>query len=207
VDIDRPIDVKVMAGDIVALIEQLGLDRPDLVGYSMGGGVAFFTALQRPDLVRRLVIISTAMRDSAYYPELRAQQGQVTAEAAEFMKETPMYQLYASLAPRVEDWPRLVGKVGESMAAGFDHSAEVAKLQPPTLIMFADGDMSPPSHAVEVYEALGGGQQDGGWDKSGLPKHQLAIVPGETHYSMGATPKIVPVITAFLAEGEKGEEE
>ena len=54
----------------------------------------------------------------------------------------------------------------------------------PTLIVFADGDMSPPSHAVEIYERLGGGLHDGGWDKSGLPVHQLAIIPGETHYSI-----------------------
>jgi pimeloyl-ACP methyl ester carboxylesterase len=206
-DIDRPIDVKLMAGDVAALIEHLGLDRPDVVGYSMGGGVAFFLALQRPELVNRLVIISTAMRDSAYYPELRAQQGQVTAEAAEFIKQTPMYSLYSKLAPRIEDWPQFVGKIGASMAGGFDHKAEVPKLQPPTLIMFADGDMSPPSHAAEIYGLLGGGQRDGNWDKSGLPKHQLAIVPGETHYSMGDTPKIVPVIAAFLAEGEKIERE
>jgi pimeloyl-ACP methyl ester carboxylesterase len=199
-DIDRPIDVRLMAGDIAALIEHLGVDRPDLVGYSMGGGTAFFTALQRPELVNRLVLISTAMRDSAYYPEIRAQQGQVTAEQAEFMKQLPMYQLYASLAPRVEDWPALVQKIGDSLAGGFDYTADVPKLQIPTLIVFADGDMSPPSHAAEMYEALGGGKQDGGWDGSGLPIHELAIIPGETHYSVGGSPKLAPVVLAFLDE-------
>jgi pimeloyl-ACP methyl ester carboxylesterase len=203
-DIDRPIDVRLMAGDIAALIEHLELGQTDLVGYSLGGGVAFFTALQRPDLVRRLVVISSALRSDAYYPQLLAMQGNVTAEAAEFMKETPMYEAYASMAPRVEDWSQLVGKIGDSMRNGFDYSAEIPKLRPPTLIMFADGDMSPPSHAVEIYAALGGGQRDGGWDKSGLPKHQLAIVPGETHYSMADTPKIVPIITEFLSEGDNG---
>src|SRR2546428_10667053 len=38
-DIDRPIDVRLMAGDIAALIDHLRLDKPDLVGYSLGGGV------------------------------------------------------------------------------------------------------------------------------------------------------------------------
>ena len=73
----------------------------------------------------------------------------------------------------------------------------------PTLIVFADGDMSPPSHAAEMYEALGGGKQDGGWDRSGLPIHELAIIPGETHYSVGGSPKLGPVVLAFLDEGPR----
>src|SRR6202049_2535986 len=38
-DIDRPIDVRLMADDIAALIDYLGLEKPDVVGYSLGGGV------------------------------------------------------------------------------------------------------------------------------------------------------------------------
>ena len=200
-DIDRPIDAQLMAGDIAALIEHLRLEKPDVVGYSLGGGVAFFTALQHPELIRRLVLISVAMRDSAYYPEIRAQQGQMNSDTAEMMKATPMYQEYARLAPRVEDWPRLISKMGESLAAGFDHTSELDNLKVPTLIVFADGDMSPPSHAVEIYERLGGGQHDGGWDKSGLPEHRLAIIPGETHYSIFVAPTLAPVINSFLGEG------
>lgn len=199
-DIDRPIDVQLMAGDIAGLIEQLGLHQPDLVGYSLGAGTALYTAVQRPELVRRVVLTSVAMRDSAYYPELRAQQGQVTADAAELMKETPMYELYASLAPRVEDWRRLVAKIGDSMAGGFDHTAAFGKLQVPTLLVSADGDMAPPSHTVEIYELLGGGQRDGGWDKSGLPPHQLSIIPGETHYSIFNSPKLAAAVIPFLAQ-------
>ena len=55
-DIDRPIDVRLMAGDIAALIDHLKLDKPDLVGYSLGGGVALHTAAQYPAKVRRLVV-------------------------------------------------------------------------------------------------------------------------------------------------------
>src|SRR6478735_7723280 len=61
-DIDRPIDTRLMAGDIAALIGHLGLDRPDVMGYSLGGGVAFWTAVDRPELVRRLVSVSAHMR-------------------------------------------------------------------------------------------------------------------------------------------------
>src|SRR5881409_2642973 len=92
-DIDRPIDVRLMADDIAALIDHLRLDKPDLVGYSLGGGVALHTAAQYPAKVRRLVAASANLRPDAIYPEMRVQQGQVNAAAAESMKETPMYQL------------------------------------------------------------------------------------------------------------------
>src|SRR5947209_4091801 len=99
-DIDRPIDVRLMADDIAALIDHLGLDKPDLVGYSLGGGVALHTAAKYPAIVGRLVMVSANIRRDAIYPEMLAQQGQVSAAAAEFMKETPMYQEYMRMPPR-----------------------------------------------------------------------------------------------------------
>ncbi len=96
-DIDRPIDVRLMAGDIAALIEHLGLAKPDLVGYSLGGGVALQTAAQYPTKVRRLGVVSANIRPDAIYPEMRAQQGQVNAAAIEFMKDTPMYRLRSAV--------------------------------------------------------------------------------------------------------------
>src|SRR5205814_9825770 len=89
-DIDRPIDVRLMADDIAALIDHLGLASPDIVGYSLGGGVALQTAAKYPAKVRRLVAVSANIRTDAIYPEMRAQQSQVTAAAVEFLKETPM---------------------------------------------------------------------------------------------------------------------
>src|SRR5438046_9245567 len=128
-DIDRPIDVRLMAGDIAALIDHLGLAQPDVVGYSLGGGVALQTAARYPAKVRRLVMVSANLRPDAIYPEMRAQQGQVNAAAAEFMKETPMYQLYQRVAPSPEAFHRLLTKIGEAMAQDFDFTEEVRGLQ------------------------------------------------------------------------------
>src|ERR671935_1293946 len=130
-DIDRPLDVRLMADDIAALIDHLGLDRPDVVGYSLGGGVALQTAARHPDRVGKLVAASASIRPDAIYPEIRAQQGQVNAAAAEFMKDTPMYQLYQQVAPRPEDFPRLLDKIGEAMAQDFDFTEDVRGLQVP----------------------------------------------------------------------------
>src|SRR6184192_3040396 len=81
-DIDRPIDVRLMADDIAALIDHLELDKPDIVGYSLGGGVALHTAAKYPARVGRLVAASANIRRDAIYPEMLAQQGQVGAAAA-----------------------------------------------------------------------------------------------------------------------------
>src|SRR5256884_461345 len=168
-DIDRPIDVKLMADDIAALIDQLGLEKPDIVGYSLGGGVALHTAAKYPGKVRRLVAAAANIRPDAIYAEMRVQQGQVGAAAAEFMKDTPMYQLYQRVAPRPEDFPKLLDKIGASMAKDFDFGDEVRGLQVPTMIAAADADMPPPSHYFEGFNLLGGGVRDGGWMGEGRP--------------------------------------
>jgi pimeloyl-ACP methyl ester carboxylesterase len=199
-DIDRPIDIRLMADDIAALIDHLRLDKPDVVGYSLGGGVALFTAVKYPDKVRRLVAASAHARRDAIPPEMLAQQAQVNAAAAEFMKDTPMYQLYQRVAPRPEDFPRLLDKVGESMAQDYDYTEDVRSLQVPTLLVAADADMAPPSHYVEMFKLLDGGLRDGGWMGEGRPKggHALAILPGLTHYNLAVSPLFAAVTLNFL---------
>ena len=199
-DIDRPIDVQLMAGDIAALITHLGLDKPDVMGYSLGGGVAFFTAVQHPEVVGRMVMVSTNIRRSAIYAEMLGQQGQMGAASAEFMKETPMYQLYQRVAPRPEDFGRLLDKMGASMAKDFDFTDAVRGLKVPTLFACADADMFPPSHAVEVFALLDGGQRDGGWMGEGRPAggHALAVIPGVTHYNVCTSPVLAAAAIAFL---------
>ena len=199
-DIDRPIDIRLMADDIAALIEHLGLDEPDVVGYSLGGGVALQTAIKYPAMVRRQVVASANIRRDAIYPEMLAQLAQVGAAAADFMKDTPMYQLYQRVAPRPEDFPRLLDKMGAGMAEDFDFAEEVRGLQVPTLIVAADADMAPPSHYVEVFQLLDGGLRDGGWIGEGRPKggHALAILPGLTHYNLFSSPLFGAVTLAFL---------
>jgi len=199
-DIDRPLDIRLMADDIAALIDQLGLETPDLVGYSLGGGVAFFTAVKYPQKIRRLVMAAANVRRDAIPPEMLAQQGQVSAAAVEALKDTPMYELYQRVAPRPEDFGRLLDKVGESMGKDFDFSEEVRGLKVPTLIVAADADMAPPSHYVEVFKLLDGGLRDGGWMGEGRPMggHALAILPGLTHYNLGVSPLFAAVALDFI---------
>jgi pimeloyl-ACP methyl ester carboxylesterase len=199
-DIDRPLSVLFMADDIAALIKHLGLQSADIMGYSLGGGVALQTAIRHPEVVKKLVLVSTPFRRNGFYPDILVQQGQVTAAAAEGMKQTPMYQMYASLAPRPQDWARLLGKIGDAMKVDFDFSDQIKGIKARTLIVAGDADIFPPAHAVEMFALLGGGQRDAGWDGSGRPKSRLAILPGVTHYSMGSEPAMAAVAILFLDE-------
>ncbi|MGH2538623.1 MAG: alpha/beta fold hydrolase [Candidatus Promineifilaceae bacterium] len=197
-DVDRPLRFEQMADDIAGLIQHLGLERADLMGFSLGGGVALRTAIQHPELARKLVLISTPFKRKSWYPEMRAGMDQLGPEAAEAMKASPMYHLYASVAPRPEDWPRLVTKVGELIKRDYDWSAEIAAVQAPTLLVVGDADGIRTSHTVQFFELLGGGQADPGWDRAGMPKARLAILPDRTHYDILQSPLLVPAVTSFL---------
>jgi pimeloyl-ACP methyl ester carboxylesterase len=153
-----------------------------------------------PDKVRRLVAASAHAWRDAIPPEMLAQQAQVNAAAAEFMKDTPMYQLYQQVAPRPEDFPRLLDKIGEAMAQDYDYTEDVRSLQVPTLLVAADADMAPPSHYVEMFKLLDGGLRDGGWMGENRPKggHALAILPGLTHYNLAVSPLFAAVTLDFL---------
>jgi pimeloyl-ACP methyl ester carboxylesterase len=205
-DIDRPIDIRLMADDIAALIDHLALDKPDLVGYSLGGGVAFFTAVKYPHRVSKLVMASANIRRDAIPAEMLAQQARVSSAAVEFMKDTPMYQLYQRVAPRPEYFGRLLDKIGVYMSKDFDYSEEMRSLRVPTMLVCADADMAPPSHYVEVFKLLDGGLRDGGWMGEGRARggHALAVLPGLTHYNLSASPLFAAVVLDFL-DGPRSE--
>src|SRR5437762_11532042 len=105
---DREMTFEAMADDIAALIGHLGLERAAIMGFSLGGGVALRTAIQHPDVVERLVLLSTPFSRRGWYPEMTAGMDAMGPDSAEFLMQTPMYQSYRRIAPRVEDWPVLV---------------------------------------------------------------------------------------------------
>jgi len=116
------------------------------------------------------------------------------------MKQSPMYEVYRQVAPRVEDWPILVTQVTGLMNQDYDWTAEVRDLADPTLIVAGDADGLPPRHAVEFFELLGGGQRDASWDRSGMTQHRLAILPGVTHYDINVAPSLATTVAGFLDE-------
>jgi pimeloyl-ACP methyl ester carboxylesterase len=194
----RKISLVDMGDDMATVLERLGYETADVLGYSFGGGVAFRLAAQHPQRVRRLAIVSAGFSDEGFYPEMRAQQVQLNADAAEFMKDTPMYRSYMAMAPKPADFPRLVQAMGDYMREHYDYSADVQKLTMPTMLIFGDSDMYKPEHVVEFYKLLGGGLRDAGWNRETMSKNRLAILPDQTHYDIFFSPKLVDAVLPFL---------
>ncbi len=195
---DRPMRFESMADDVAALIEELKLEHVAVMGFSMGGAVALRLAIQHPEIVERLILVSTVFKRRGWHPEMTAGMDSMGPEIAEPFKQTPMYQAYEQVAPNKDDWPKLVTQVTTLMKIDYDWSAEAAKLPMPVLIISGDADGLPPSHAVEFFELLGGGKRDANWDRSGMTHHRLAILPGLTHYDINLSPKLAETVISFL---------
>ncbi len=196
-DVDRPFDIAVMADDVAGVIGQFG-GKVDLLGYSLGGHVALRLALQHPELVKDLILVSIAIKRSGNHPEVIAAMDGMTAEAAEFIKPSPPGQFYAANAPDPDGWGTLIAKTSDALKDDYDWSDEVRSLKPRTLLVFADADSIRPDHIAEFYGLLGGGLADAGWDGSNQPANQLATLPGRSHYDLLESPLLAPVVAGFL---------
>ena len=122
----------------------------------------------------------------------------MNAAAAEQMKQSPMYQLYASLAPRPQDWPVLVTKLGDLLKKDYDWSPGIKAITAPTLLVFADQDAVQMSSIVALFGLFGGGQHAPTFDGSGRPRAQLAVLPSVTHYDIFMSPALAAVASTFL---------
>src|SRR5437762_10427173 len=193
-----------MGDDLAAVIKQLGYDTVDVMGYSMGGGVALRLAIQHPEVVRRLVLVSTPYSPSGFYPEMLPQQAVVGAAMADAMKETPMYKSYVAVAPRPQDFPRLLDRMGEMMRQPFDWSEDVKRLKGPVMLVYGDAHMVRPKHIVMFYQLLGGGLKDAGWQREHMSKNRLAILPNLTHYEIFMSPALPATVPPFLNCEDKG---
>jgi pimeloyl-ACP methyl ester carboxylesterase len=199
---DRKISLPDIGDDLAGILDQLGYDKVDVVGYSFGGGAAFRLAVQHPDKVQRLVMVSAPVSQDGFYPEMLPQQAQVGAAMADAMKETPMYTAYAAVAPNPDEFPKLLDAMGELMRTPYDWREDVKSLSMPVLLVYGDSDMVRLDHAVEVYKLLGGGQRDAGWQREHISQNRLAILPDVTHYEMADAPALATTVLGFLGQNK-----
>jgi pimeloyl-ACP methyl ester carboxylesterase len=193
-DIDRPLSFEAMADDIVALLKHLNQPKADIVGYSLGGGVALQLVIRHPESVRKLIVVSAACKRAGMYPEVLAAMGQMGPQAGEMMKQSPLSKMYPDV-----NWATLFTKLGRMLSTNYDWSKQVADIKVPTLLVFADADAVRAEHIVELYKLLGGGQRDAGQDGSRRSVNQLAILPAQTHYSIATSPALAATVGLFLS--------
>lgn len=195
-----PID---MGDDMAVILQRLGHEKVDVLGYSMGASVAFRLAAQHPEQVRRLALVSVAYAQDGFYPELLPVRAQFGAAMAEAMKETPMYQSYVAVAPNPQDFPKLLDRIGASMRKPYDWSQDVKKLTMPVMLVYGDSDVLRPEHIVKFYQLLGGGLKDAGFMREHMSRNRLAILPDLTHYDILLSPRLWTTALPFL-NGESG---
>jgi pimeloyl-ACP methyl ester carboxylesterase len=195
-DIDRPLTLEALADDVAAAIDQLGLGRADIFGYSTGAAVALQVVLRHPEVVRKLVLASVTYNMAGVHPGLMEGLGEMTPE---MMHGSPWHDEYVRIAPRPEDFPKLFAKKTEMDRQIKDLPAEaISSIKAPTLLIIGDSDLVRPEHAVEMFRLLGGGVF--GDTPAGLPDSQLAVLPGTSHVTVvNRAELLVPMITSFLA--------
>ncbi len=189
-----------LAADVAGLIRHLGLEKADVMGYSLGGSTAIRLAIEHPALVDRLVVVSAPYAFSGWHDfNQQGMKAISAATTAEPMKQTPYYQAYAAVARDPErNWPRLHDQMGRLLGADYDWSAEISKIRSPTLIVVGDWDSVRIAHAAAFFQLLGGGKQDANWDRSGVNRNRFAVLPNQTHYELFASPALAEAVIPFL---------
>jgi pimeloyl-ACP methyl ester carboxylesterase len=195
-DIDREPTCEHLADDVAALLDHLGIDRADILGYSLGGTVAVQVAVRHPAKVRKMVVVSSPFRADGWLPEVRAGIESITAE---MLEATPLGEAYRRLAPNPEGFGALVERIKrvDTATAGAS-DAEIRAIAAPVLLVLGDADGVRLEHAVAMFRLLGGGVFG---DYAGVPPSRLAILPGATHVGlMMQTEALARLVVPFLDE-------
>ncbi len=202
---DRKISLIDIGDDLAVILSRLGYRQVDVLGYSFGAEAGFRLAVQHPEQVRRLALVSGGFAQDGFYPEMLPMQAQVGAGMAEQMKGTPMYESYVAVAPDPAEFPKLLDRMGEFMRTPYNWAEDVKTLKMPVMLVYGDSDMYRPEHIVEFYHLLGGGLRDAGWQREHMAKNRLAILPGLTHYDIFLSPALPATVLPFL-NGESATE-
>jgi pimeloyl-ACP methyl ester carboxylesterase len=181
-DTSRPMTIGALAGDVIALLDELSIAEADLFGFSLGSLVAWEIAFRAPGRVGRLIAASgdphrPPGRESAPLDDDRM------PTQADFQE---MHDAYDAAAPDPAHFgefaARLTAMVHEFPGWTAD---ELSSLSVPTLLIFGDRDFSPLPDIAELYGLL--------------PDVRLAILPGTTHIGVSRRPaEVLALITPFL---------
>jgi pimeloyl-ACP methyl ester carboxylesterase len=176
-DIDRSITYERLADDTAALLAHLGVESADVVGYSMGGGIALQLAIRHPAVVRKLVVASASHSSDGMHEVALEMFPSITPE---LFAGSPIEAAYLRTAPNPDDFPTLVEKLKQLDTTPFAWPDEdIRGIAAPTMIVLGDSDGVRLEHAIELFRLLGGGVMG---DLQGMPSCQLAVLPGTAHF-------------------------
>ncbi len=193
-DIERDFSSENLADDVAALLDYLKIPSADLIGYSMGGGVAMQCAIRHPEKVRKVVSISAAFRHDGWVKEALDVFPQLTSEA---FKGSPVETGYKKLSPTPNEFPNFVKRVAAMAVKPYDFGADKLKAtKAPMFFIHGDADGVRLEHISEMFR-LKGDEIFG--DMRPRSASRLAILPNTTHVTlMERMPVIVPMVNDFF---------
>src|SRR5580704_6082517 len=191
---DRKLAIPTLASDVEGVMNYLKIDSADIVGYSMGGSVAYQLTIQSPKRVRNLVIISSTYKSGGWLPQVT---NAFKNFKPEFFTNSPLNTAYDAVAPDKTNWTKFVQQMIAFAGMPFDEGeANISKITSPVLIISGDNDGLDKIELIKTYQLLGGGVTA---DMGPMPKSHLAIVPSQGHVSlMMQTTTILNYLNGFL---------
>src|SRR6266487_3209739 len=191
---DRKLSITTLASDVERVMNYLKIDSADVVGFSMGGSVAYQFAVQSPKRLRKLVIISSTYKTDGWLPVVNTGFKDFKPE---FFDNTPIKAAYDAVAPDKTKWTKFLEQMFAFAEVPFNvGDSNIAKISAPGLIISGDNDGLDKIELAKTYQLLGGGVSA---DLGPMPKSQLAIVPSRGHVSlMMDTKTILGYLDSFL---------
>ena len=201
-DANRDFAYPQLADDVAGLMKYIKVDSADIIGYSLGGTVAFALAIRHPKVVNRLVIISSVFKMDGW---IKSARDLFATLKPEFFDNTPLKAEYDRLSPDKSHWRAFVNKLLKLDNTPFDLGAtNIKAIKSPMLLIKGDNDGVSLEHVTEMYTLFDGGVFG---DIVGVPPSQLAILPGMTHVAlMMQTQKLVSIIDPYLDRTPKKEQ-
>ncbi len=191
---DRKFNHAILADDVVGVLDHLKIENSAVLGYSFGGTVAYQFAIQYPERLNELVIISAAYKSNGWMPQINNAFKNMKPALFE---NSPMQQAYDAVAPDRTKWTKFLEQMISLAQYPFDlGDANIAKISSPVLIIAGDNDGLDKIELIKTYQLLGGVVVG---DFGKMPKSQLAIIPGQSHVSlMNQTNILLDFLSGFL---------
>jgi pimeloyl-ACP methyl ester carboxylesterase len=186
-DIDREITPAALAGDVVALLDHLGIDRADVLGHSMGAATALELAVRHGPRVRSVVAASASVRREGLHEDLTDPARQATSTRMPTQQDFEDFRdAYRRLSPHPEHFEDFLALLSASQAdtEGWSDD-ELAGITAPTLLVLGDRDFTTVEHGALMQQLI--------------PGSQLAVLPDTTHMEVTRRPDVLlPLLRRFL---------
>jgi pimeloyl-ACP methyl ester carboxylesterase len=186
-DIDRPITPAALAGDVVGMLDKLGVDRAHVLGHSMGAAVALELAVSHGERVRSIVAASASVRPDGMHEDLTDPEKMATSTRMPTPQDFAEFrEAYQRLSPHPDHFEEFLGRLSASNAdlQGWS-DAQLAGITAHVLLLIGDHDFTTVEHGALMLQLI--------------PGSQLAVLPGTTHMQITRRADLLlPILARFL---------